>query len=71
MTADETLLVYTSIYALADFTEKIGGEFVEVESIYPPNADAHTYEPTSKDMVNIAESDIFIYSGVGMEPFAS
>ncbi|KMK76766.1 metal ABC transporter solute-binding protein, Zn/Mn family [Alkalihalobacillus pseudalcaliphilus] len=70
MTADETLLVYTSIYALADFTEKIGGEFVEVESIYPPNADAHTYEPTSKDMVNIAESDIFIYSGVGMEPFA-
>ena len=29
------------------------------------------YEPTSKDMVNIAESDIFIYSGVGMEPFAT
>lgn len=34
------LTVYTTIYPLQDFTEKIGGEFVNVKSIYPPNVDA-------------------------------
>ncbi|QQK77044.1 zinc ABC transporter substrate-binding protein [Salicibibacter cibarius] len=69
--AEDTLSIYTSLYVLEDFAEKIGGEFVEAESVYPPNADAHTYEPSSNDMVQIAESDAFIYSGLtGMEPFA-
>ncbi|GAF66976.1 metal ABC transporter metal-binding protein [Bacillus sp. TS-2] len=67
---NEVLSIYTSIYALADFTSKIGGDFVEAESIYPPNADAHSYELSSNDMVKVAQADAFIYSGVGMEPFA-
>ncbi|KYG33375.1 metal ABC transporter solute-binding protein, Zn/Mn family [Alkalihalobacillus trypoxylicola] len=67
---NEVLTIYTSIYALADFTNKIGGEFVNAESIYPPNADAHSYELSSNDMVKVAQADAFIYSGVGMEPFA-
>jgi zinc transport system substrate-binding protein len=66
----ETLTVYTTIYPLEDFTKKIGGEFVEVQSIYPPNVDAHSYEPTTKDMINLANSDLFIYTGVGIEGFA-
>ncbi|AXF58031.1 metal ABC transporter solute-binding protein, Zn/Mn family [Salicibibacter kimchii] len=67
----EALSIKTSLYAIEDFSSKIGGEFVEAESIYPPNVDAHTYEPTSNDMVQIAEADAFIYSGLeGMEPFA-
>ncbi|MBU8879218.1 zinc ABC transporter substrate-binding protein [Bacillus sp. FJAT-29790] len=66
----ETLKVYTTIYPLEDFTKKIGGEFVDVKSIYPPNVDAHTYEPSTKDMMNLANSDLFIYTGVGIEGFA-
>lgn len=66
----ETLKVYTTIYPLEDFTKKIGGEFVDVKSIYPPNVDAHSYEPSTKDMVNLANSDLFIYTGVGIEGFA-
>ncbi|MDQ0216364.1 zinc transport system substrate-binding protein [Oikeobacillus pervagus] len=66
----ETLNVYTTIYPLEDFTKKIGGEFVDVKSIYPPNVDAHTYEPSTKDMVNLANSDLFIYTGVGIEGFS-
>lgn len=67
----ETLEISTTIFALEDFISKVGGEFVDVESIYPPNADAHTYEPSSREMVDLAKKDLFIYSGVGMEPFAS
>ncbi len=64
------LKVYTTLYPLEDFTKKIGGEFVEVESIMPLGADAHTFEPTSKQMVDIAGADAFIYNGMGMESYA-
>jgi zinc transport system substrate-binding protein len=66
----DTLTVYTTIYPLEDFTKKIGGEYVEVQSIYPPNVDAHSFEPSQKDMVSLANSDLFIYTGVGLEGFA-
>ncbi|WP_235991896.1 metal ABC transporter substrate-binding protein [Metabacillus schmidteae] len=66
----ETLKIYTTLYPLEDFTKKIGGDLVEVENVIPPGADAHTFEPSTKDMVNIAEADAFIYSGVGFESFA-
>ncbi|MFC0274006.1 metal ABC transporter solute-binding protein, Zn/Mn family [Metabacillus herbersteinensis] len=65
----EKLKVFTTIFPIEDFTKKIGGDVVEVESVYPAGADAHTFEPTSKTMVEIAEADAFIYSGVGLEGF--
>lgn len=67
---NDKLTVYTTIYPLEDFTKKIGGSFVEVKSIYPPNVDAHSFEPSTNDMVKMANSDLFIYTGVGMEGFA-
>lgn len=67
---DGKLKVYTTIFPVQDFTKKIGGDAVEVESVYPANTDAHTFEPTTKEMVDMAEADAFIYSGVGLEGFA-
>lgn len=64
------LTIYTTIFPLEDFTKKIGGDLVKVKSVYPPGADAHTFEPTSKTMVDIADGDAFIYTGVGIEGFA-
>ncbi|WP_428911927.1 metal ABC transporter solute-binding protein, Zn/Mn family [Niallia sp. Krafla_26] len=68
---DEVALkIYTTLYPLEDFANKIGGKYVNVESIMPAGADAHTFEPTTKQMMMIAEADAFIYNGLGMEPFA-
>ncbi|MCM3160737.1 metal ABC transporter solute-binding protein, Zn/Mn family [Metabacillus litoralis] len=64
------LEVYTTIFPLEDFTKKIGGDEITVTSVYPPNVDAHIYEPTVKTMKNIADSDLFIYTGAGVEGFA-
>ncbi|PGL69912.1 metal ABC transporter substrate-binding protein [Bacillus sp. AFS055030] len=64
------LTIYTTIYPLQDFTEKIGGKYVDVHSIYPTGVDTHDFEPTSKQIVKIANSDLFVYNGAGMEPFA-
>lgn len=65
------LEVYTTLYPLEYFTNEIGGEFVDVTSILPAGADAHTYEPTSRMMVDIAESDLFIYTSDEFEAYAS
>ncbi|MGD6902474.1 metal ABC transporter solute-binding protein, Zn/Mn family [Bacillus infantis] len=66
----EKLQVFTTIFPLQDFAKKIGGDEVVVESIYPPNIDAHSYEPDIKTMTNIADADLFIYTGAGVEGFA-
>ncbi|WP_413379850.1 metal ABC transporter solute-binding protein, Zn/Mn family [Alkalihalobacillus sp. 1P02AB] len=65
----ETLTIFTTIYPLQDFAEKIGGEYVNVENMIPPGADAHTYEPTARDMIEIADGDVFLYNGSGLEGF--
>ncbi|WP_456273579.1 metal ABC transporter solute-binding protein, Zn/Mn family [Bacillus sp. AK031] len=65
----DALKVYTTVYPLTDFTEKIGGEYVTAESIYPPGADEHTFEPSQKDMMKLSDADLFIYIGLGLEGF--
>ncbi|WP_453994266.1 metal ABC transporter solute-binding protein, Zn/Mn family [Bacillus nitroreducens] len=64
-------MVYTTVFPLTDFTSKIGGESVSVQSVYPPGSDAHTFEPTPRDMTDIASADAFIYTGVGVEGFVA
>lgn len=61
--------IYTTVYLLQYFSEQIGGEFVNVSSIYPPGANEHTFEPTQKDMIALADADLFFYIGLGLEGF--
>ncbi|MFC5540964.1 metal ABC transporter solute-binding protein, Zn/Mn family [Ureibacillus suwonensis] len=61
--------IYTTVYPLQYFSEQIGGEFVNVSSIYPPGANEHTFEPTQKDMIALADADLFFYIGLGLEGF--
>jgi len=62
--------IYTTLYPIQYAAEQIAGDTMNIETVYPPGIDAHTYEPTSKDMTTIAEGDAFIYLGAGMEAFA-
>lgn len=64
------LQVYTTIFPLMDFVQKIGGEYVEVKNIVPVGADAHTFEPSPKTMVDISNAHLYIYNGAGIEGFA-
>ncbi|MDQ1144649.1 zinc transport system substrate-binding protein [Bacillus sp. SORGH_AS 510] len=65
----EQLTIYTTVFPLQYFTERIGGKFVDVKTIYPPGADEHTFEPSQKDMMNLADSDFLFYIGLGLEGF--
>lgn len=66
----DPLSIYTTVYPLQFFAERIAGDEADVSSILPPGSDSHTYEPTSKDVIAIAEADAFIMNGAGLEGFA-
>jgi len=65
------LKIYTTIYPLQYFTERIAGKHADVSAIIPPGADAHTFEPSTKDMVKISDGDAFIYNQSKSDEFSS
>ncbi|HBJ01449.1 MAG TPA: adhesin, partial [Lysinibacillus sp.] len=65
----DKLTIYTTVYPLSYFAQRIGGDFVDVSSIYPAGANEHTFEPTQKDMMKLADATIFFYIGLGLEGF--
>lgn len=66
---DGQLTVFASTFALKSLAEEIGGDRVHVEMVIPPGADPHTYEPTSKQMTQIAEADLFLTIGHDLESY--
>jgi zinc transport system substrate-binding protein len=70
VTSSTKLHVVTTIFPLYDFAKNIGGDKIEVSLLLPPGVEAHSFEPKPNDMVKINQSDIFIYTGKFMEPWA-
>ncbi len=64
------LQVITTLFPLYDFVRHVGGEEVDVTLLLPPGVEAHSYSPTPKELVQIGQADIFIYTGPFMEPWA-
>lgn len=67
---DDKLKVVTTIFPQYDFAGKIGGEKVEVIKLLPDGSESHTYEPSIKDMTQVTNSDLFIFTGKEMEAWA-
>ncbi|WP_374724616.1 metal ABC transporter solute-binding protein, Zn/Mn family [Calidifontibacillus erzurumensis] len=67
---DDKIKIFTTLYPIEYFTKKIGTSHVEVESIIPLGSNAHTFEPTTKTMIEIAEGDAFIFTSEQMERYA-
>jgi zinc transport system substrate-binding protein len=61
------LVVYTTINPLKYFIERIGSDFLSIESIVPTGSDANSVEIDTKTMVKLVESDAFIQTGTGSE----
>lgn len=65
--ADGKLTVCTSFYTMQDFTEKIGGDKIDVISLVPTGTEPHDWEPTPTDIRKLEEADVFVYNGADME----
>lgn len=52
---------------LADIAQNIAGDRLDVELLIPPGADPHTFQPTPQDVAKIANSQVLIINGAGLE----
>ena len=63
----EDIQVVATTPILADMTEQIAGERAEVTSLVPPGADPHSYEPSLRDVRDIAYADLAVTNGMLLE----
>ncbi len=61
------LNVVTSTSIVADWVENIGGDRVEVFSLVPRGADPHGYQPGARDVTRVADADLVLTIGLGLE----
>ena len=59
--------VITTTNIVADWVENIGGDHVEVFSLVPIGADPHAFQPGAQDVARIADADLVLAVGLGLE----
>ncbi len=62
------LNVVTTLPLFADIASNIAGDRATIDSLLPPGADPHTFEPSPSDVRKIAEADVIFANGLGLEP---
>lgn len=60
---DGKLKIIATIFPPYDFARQIGGDYIDLTMLLKPGMESHNYEPSPKDIVNIRNSDLFIYVG--------
>ena len=63
----EPLKVVTSFSILEDLTHNIGQDKIAVESIIKRGQDAHSFEPTPKDILKIQNADVVVINGLNFD----
>ncbi len=65
------LQVLTTTTIIADIAKNVGGELVEVTSLVPADADIHAFQPVPQDVARVADADLVLINGAGLEGFLS
>ncbi|SHE40124.1 zinc transport system substrate-binding protein [Caldanaerobius fijiensis DSM 17918] len=63
-------IVYTTIYPLYDFTQKIAGNKLSVKNIIPPGVEPHEWEPTTKNVAEMSNASLVLYIGLDLDSWA-
>jgi zinc/manganese transport system substrate-binding protein/manganese/iron transport system substrate-binding protein len=63
------LKVVATTTQVADFVRNVGGDRVELTQLLKPNVDPHDYEASPADVQAIADADVVVKNGVGLEAF--
>ena len=66
---DDRPQVVASMNVIADLAERIAGDRIEVTSLVPVGGDPHVHEPTPSDARTVADADLLLANGVGLEPW--
>src|SRR5260221_996356 len=69
-TSDKTIQVVAAENFWGSIAAQVGGSHVQVTSIIvDPNADPHSYEPTTTDARTVADAQYVIVNGAGYDPW--
>jgi zinc/manganese transport system substrate-binding protein len=67
---EKPLNVVASFTILADMVQQVGETRVTVRSLAGPNQDLHGYEPRPSDLQAVAQADVMVVNGLGLEGWA-
>ena len=67
----EKMQIVTTIFPAYDFAKQICGDFADIKMLLKPGMESHTYDPTAKDIIDINNADIFIYTGGDSESWVN
>lgn len=59
--------VVTTTTVFADMVASVGGDLIEVASLVPKNGDVHTFEPKPADIRAVAQADLLVMNGLGLD----
>jgi ABC-type Zn uptake system ZnuABC Zn-binding protein ZnuA len=65
----EVLRVVATTSIITDVAQQVGRDLVAVESLIPPDSDVHAFQPTPADVVKVAQADVILVNGAGLEAF--
>lgn len=65
----DRLPVVATLYPLAEFVQRIGGDRVAVRTLVPAGVEPHEYDPTPRDLAAVDRARVFVYNGAGFEPW--
>ncbi len=68
--AADKMAVAASFYPMYEFARQIGGDRTHVRNITPAGAEPHDYELTPRDIIAVNTSQVLVYNGAGLEPWA-
>ena len=66
---EEKTRVFASFYPYYEFTRNVAGDAAIVEQYMPSGVEAHDWEPRAQEIQSLMNSDVFVYNGLGMEPY--
>ena len=61
--------VMVSTYHVGEIVKAITGDTVNVEMMSQNNIPVHDYSPSLDDIVRLGDADLFLYHGLGLEPW--
>lgn len=69
-TEHDRLNIVASFHAVQTFVEAVAGDLADVRTIVPDGASAHGFEPKAQDLLKLADADLFVINGLGIEGWA-
>jgi len=65
--ASNQLIVVGTVSPITNIIYNIGGDKIHLSGIVPEGVNSHTFEPAPSDAIKLAEADVIVMNGLGLE----